>query len=221
MRNRTLKIVLAISLIFGFAAFSWATPITNTSNDSFEDYPVNIGSFSIGDRFAYYQNTGQFMFIGNYNNEPNLLTVQADVISWLNTNTSYDTTGFTLLDTTSAVTTTGFDYDGNVTSLGAAASGTYQVDTTLYPGGIEFYAIKAGNDFAMYLELGGEVHGSWSTFDLWDYYRLEGSTRSSLEISHFTGYNGSAAPVPEPATMLLLGTGLAGLAGARKKFKKK
>jgi len=196
--------------------------MTNTSNDGVEDYPVNVGSFSTGDRFAYYQNSGEFMFIGNYNNESNLTLVQADVISWLGANSSYDTTGFTLVDSTSDVTANGVDYDGNPIGLGASASGTYQVNTSVYPGGIEFYAIKAGNDYAMYLELGGETNGSWSTFDLWDSYRLAGSPKASLEISHFTGYNGTSAPVPEPATMLLLGTGLAGLAGfGRKKFFKK
>jgi len=36
-----------------------------------------------------------------------------------------------------------------------------------------------------------------------------------------TGYAGNGTPIPEPATMLLLGSGLIGLAGfARKKFKK-
>ncbi|MBN2034881.1 MAG: PEP-CTERM sorting domain-containing protein [Deltaproteobacteria bacterium] len=39
------------------------------------------------------------------------------------------------------------------------------------------------------------------------------------ELSHFTGMTGN--PVPELATMLLLGTGLLGLAGLdRRKFRK-
>jgi hypothetical protein len=55
---------------------------------------------------------------------------------------------------------------------------------------------------------------------VWD-FASSGIGPFDYEIS-LTGADSAAAPVPEPATMLLLGTGLVGLAGAsRKKLSKK
>ena len=215
--------IMLLLLIVGFITFSvgmlWAYPITNSPNDGFEDYPAgyNQGGFTGGDPFAYYVNTGEFMDVYSGNNN-NVGDVEDEIINWLNTYyPSYDTKDFTLLETTYAVTVDFYDYDGNL-STGATASGTYQVDTAIYSEGIEFYAVKASNAYALYYEKGGEDNGSWSTFDIWD----AGYGGNSLDISHFTGYNGNNVPVPEPATMLLLGSGLLGLAGlGRKKFLKK
>ena len=66
----------------------------------------------------------------------------------------------------------------------------------------------------------------WAMFYL--RYPTQGGTGSSGGISDFVAFDGSGtvidhsltAPVPEPATMFLLGSGLVGLAGFRRKAKR-
>ncbi len=52
---------------------------------------------------------------------------------------------------------------------------------------------------------------------------LEPTTWASLGFDYdfVMAVNGDVAPIPEPATMLLLGTGLVGVAGAARRKKKK
>ena len=80
------------------------------------------------------------------------------------------------------------------------------------------------NDYLV-LHWGGEGGGVYQAFDLtsipeeWDTFTAPG--RNGLSFYSFYGGE-SSAKVPEPATMLLLGSGLIGLAGyGRKKLFKK
>jgi len=114
--------------------------------------------------------------------------------------------------------------DGNsVDYLGGTGTGkgnlTYDSETKgtweyTGPGTLQYIAIKAG-DYTIYLSVTGNS-GTWDTSIL-GVFNPEGIPPG---LSHISFYGIETSNVPAPAAVWLLGTGLVGLFGIRRKMRK-
>lgn len=219
--KKTLIAFLAGLFILATSSAALALIETNTANDGFED----LGDGSV---FSYYQNSGTLLevFDGNIQS----LTELADELDILNggaddgfyngydlstlSAVSVDIYGVTDESTgaTTKLGTTGTDGKIDVTTN--SLSGTWATNPNTNT--LSFYVVKASTVSAIYEENPAAVIGSWSTYDVYDV------TDKTNAISHFVigGSPGTPPVIPEPSTVLLLGSGLIGLALYGRKRKK-
>jgi len=121
------------------------------------------------------------------------------------------------------------DYELNVTvepadseDLSATYSGTWDVVNTQTNSAetINFYSVKGSTEYALYYVDPALSSGNWTSRHLLTPEEENDGSTSIPALSHFTAMM-TTDPVPEPATMLLFGFSLMGLAGmARRKNSK-
>lgn len=213
--------IMLFVLLLGVGINAYALPLWDDSPISINGNSYNVvdrqgsGNYDSTTYFGYTGPDWSGYYIGTIdgNDHTQALT---DIISYyLGASATVSDSEKVDVDTVSAG---GSKTEGDLTVSWATGglSGTWSTAGSEPPVNVEFYSVKGATEFALYYLDPAVQNGDWTTAHLLN----NGGNQPA--ISHLSvTYTDASHPVPEPATMALLFTGLIGVVGfGRKRFTK-
>jgi len=232
-KNLVFSILLFIVFLYGLS--NTANAISNVASD------LSLSDFNYYDPLGtyYFPNSGEYLAtIDGFNDKFDVVEAALGFMnSWISgyeslhpgtysaSAISFDFSSINLTgwDSTDSLGSGDFsiNIDPYINADGSGEWATYNPVDPNPPAGfnatpISLYTIKGSQGFAMYFEDPAAYYGTYNIENLRNEFG-----NGVAALSHFEGFSTGSTPVPEPATMILLGTGLLGIAGfSRRKSRK-